>query len=187
MPDTHSPNPTAPLASDRAPDWHETLRHGDIVLFAFPVADTGSREWPKPRPCLVLDVHELPGARYALLAFGTSAMTDANRGYEIRVRRTEEARACGLHKPTRFVGARRLLVPLSHPGFGGGRLGTPVIGRLTGALFERMNAVRARIHAEADIAAERRAERRREILVHRRRAGRRVTRPVIVETRVARR
>lgn len=135
----------------------------------------------------MLDVRSVLGTRYALLAYGTSAMSDANTGYEVRVRHAEDAMASGFAKPTRFVGARRLLVPLTHSGFPVGDSGNPVIGRLTGTLFERLNRVRARIFAEADIAAEKRAERRREILAVRRVNGRRVTRTVVVETRSIRR
>jgi hypothetical protein len=41
------------------------------------------------------------------------------------------------------------------------RTGSCVLGRLDGEPFEAMNAVRGRIHAERDIAAERRSHRRR--------------------------
>lgn len=39
---------------------------------------------------------------------------------------------------------------------------TPLIGRLDDALMDRMNAIRARIQAEADIAAHYRDERHQE-------------------------
>lgn len=67
----------------------------------------------------------------------------------------------GLNEPTRFVGARRLLVPLGHSGFVICRAtGSPVLGRLDGGPFAAMNAVRGRIHAERDIAAYRRGRSR---------------------------
>jgi len=159
-------------------DWREALTWGDIISFRFPIEGAGAL--PKKRPCLVLDVHRLGDSRYALLAYGTSADTQANRGYEVRL--TEpEARAAGLHRPTRFVGARRMLVAVDHPDIIiSAATDTPLIGRLTGAAFERMNAVRARIHAEADIAADRRSERRRTRQGRRRRAE---ARPATVERR----
>lgn len=133
--------------------WTATLTHGDIVSFRFPVTETEG-VFPKARPCLVLDVEDRDGLRFLTLAYGTSIGTRANRGYEIRVNRAEDAAAAGLDRPTRFVGARRITVSVAHKGFCLHReLGTPVLGRLSGAAFERMNRVRARIHAERDIAA----------------------------------
>lgn len=132
--------------------WTATLTWGDIVSFRFPVAEEEGVK-PKARPCLVLDVEDRDGLRFATLAYGTSVGGTANRGFEIRVSRPEEAAAAGLDRPTRFVGARRITVSVAHPGFCMHRvLGTPVLGRLTGASVDRMNRVRARIHAERDIA-----------------------------------
>jgi hypothetical protein len=151
----HIAEPTA------APDWQANLNVGDIVSYRFPVAEEPGAASPKARPCLVIDVETLAGVRYAVLAYGTTATAGPNRGYEINVRAAEAFAAAGLHKPTRFICARRLLVPLSSPAFVCcAATGAPILGRLTGAERERMNAVRARIHAERDIAADRRAERR---------------------------
>lgn len=58
--------------------------------------------------------------------------------------------------------ARRIIVHVGHSGFDGRTKGPSIIGRLDETLLERMNAVRARIQAEADIAAYYREERRRE-------------------------
>lgn len=136
--------------------WTQTLTHGDIVSFHFPVTEEEGVA-PKARPCLVLDVEERDGHRFVTLAYGTSVGGTANRGYEIRVNRPEDATAAGLDRPTRFVGARRITVSAAHPGFCVKRaLGTAVIGRLSGVPFDRMNRVRARIHAERDIAIYRR-------------------------------
>lgn len=67
----------------------------------------------------------------------------------------------GLHESTRFICARTVTVSLDHPAFRRAPdRGTPLIGRLTEPLLDRMNAFRGRLHAEADIAAERRTERR---------------------------
>lgn len=141
--------------------WQDRLSHGDVVAFRFPVADEDGAP-PKSRPCLVLDVVTIAGTTLVTLAYGTTAQSDANRGCEIHVTRPEAMRAAGVHRPTRFVGARRITVSVDHSGFAANRAGTPVIGRLGAPEFERLNAVRARIHAEADMAAERHATRRRE-------------------------
>ncbi|WP_340108451.1 hypothetical protein [Pikeienuella sp. HZG-20] len=159
-------------------DWRETLTWGDIISFRFPVE--GSDESPKKRPCLVLDIARLGERRYAMLAYGTSAYTKANHGYEIRLSKAE-ALASGLRRSTRFVGARRLLVSLDHPGIVfWAATGAPVMGRLSGDAFERMNRVRARIQAEADIAADHRSRRRKTQPARHRRTE---PRPVKVEHR----
>ena len=158
----------------RSEVWQDRLSHGDVVLFRFPVAD-GDGEPPKPRPCLILDLVTIAGTTLVTLAYGTTAHTNANRGYEIHVTRAEAMRAAGVHRPTRFVGARRITVSADHHGFAANRAGTAVVGRLAEPEFDRLNAVRARIHAEADMAAERHAARRRDRW--------RETRPVTVEYR----
>ncbi|RVV96523.1 hypothetical protein EKE94_18290 [Mesobaculum littorinae] len=143
------------------PVWRDHLSYGDIVSFRFPLAEEASTGQPKARPCLVLDIETQDNQRYALLAYGTTSRRRSNVGYEIHVRRRDEYLPAGLDEPTRFVGARRLLVPLTHSGFAICRAtGSAVLGRLDGAPFEDMNAVRGRIHAEADIAADRRSRRR---------------------------
>lgn len=65
--------------------WRDHIRVGDVVLFRYPCAAAADIEAPKSRPCLVLDIETVGGLRYALLAYGTTAATNANRGYEIRV------------------------------------------------------------------------------------------------------
>ena len=133
--------------------WADTLAYGDIVSFRFPVNEEDGVK-PKARPCLVLDVEDRDGLTFVTLAYGTSVGGTANRGYEIRVNRAEDIEAAGLDRPTRFVGARRITVSTAHSGFRVNRqLGTAVIGQLSGSAFDRMNRVRARIHAERDIAA----------------------------------
>ncbi|KAF0674372.1 hypothetical protein [Profundibacterium mesophilum] len=141
--------------------WQDHLSYGDIVSFRFPLAEEGHTGRPKARPCLILDLEEHGGKRYALLAYGTTSRRRSNVGYEVHVRRRTDYLSAGLNEPTRFVGARRLLVPLSHSGFVICRAtGAPVLGRLDGNPFDAMNAVRGRIHAERDIAADRRVGRR---------------------------
>lgn len=170
---------TTALLPTMTPAWRDHVAVGDIVSFHFPCATDDTATAPKARPCLVLDVETIHGQRYALLAYGTTATTGANRGYEIRVRSAEALTSGGLHKPTRFVAARRLLVPLDSGGFACcAGTGAPVLGRLTGETRERMHAVRARLHAERDIAADRRASRRRTGSLKSRAPG-----PFVVETR----
>ncbi|CUH39173.1 hypothetical protein JSE7799_01894 [Jannaschia seosinensis] len=141
--------------------WQDHVSHGDIVSFRFPLAEERGSGQPKARPCLILDIEMHGGQRYALLAYGTTSRRRSNVGYEVHVRRRAEYLIAGLDEPTRFVGARRLLVPLTHSGFATCRAtGSAVLGRLDGAPFEAMNAVRGRIHAERDIAADRRSRRR---------------------------
>ncbi len=95
------------------------------------------------------------------LAYGTSSRTMANTGYDFPVDPAKSP-CTGLNRPTRFVCARRLVVSLENKAFSIGReAGTPVIGRPDGADFDRMNDVRARIAAEADMAAEKCELRRR--------------------------
>lgn len=119
---------------------------------------------PKRRPCLVLDTLTKGSERFVEIAYGTSAETRANRGYEVIVKKSAACVTAGLSKPTRFVSARRIVVSVGHSGFHGRTKGPNVIGRLDGTLLDRMNAVRARIQAEADIAAYYRAEQLREKL-----------------------
>lgn len=142
--------------------WQQSLRPGHILTFRFPVQ--GSDAIPKVRPCLVLDVFMRDGKRYVSLAYGTTSETSANRGYEIHVADGLGLQLSGLRKPTRFVAARRITVSLDHPDIVCNRAGTPIIGHLVGASFDRMNAVRARIQAIADMRREkleRRAAQRR--------------------------
>ncbi|PVH27227.1 hypothetical protein [Pararhodobacter oceanensis] len=143
-------------------DWKDLLQRGDVVMFRFPVSeDDAPTEPPKARPCLVLDVIHRRGGAYVELAYGTTSEGGANRGYEVLVKQAASRAAAGLDKPTRFVGARRITVRIDHAGFecSADEL-SPIIGRLDAPLLDRMNNVRARIQAEADIAAHYREERR---------------------------
>lgn len=155
----HHPQPFIP-----ATDWTDYPQRGDIVLFRFPVADnTNQTEPPKRRPCLVLDVRRRGAECFVELAYGTSSNGRANRGYEVIVKQSKSRARAGLNKPTRFVCARRIIVNVKSRGFHCPDGATPpLIGCLDDALMERMNAIRARIQAEADIAAQYREERRRE-------------------------
>ena len=138
------------------PIWPDDLRRGDVVRFRFPVAEEDF-EKPKLRPCLVLESGELNGRRSVTLAYGTGAPAKGQYGYEVIIKGKDAMRAAGLTKPTRFVCLRRITVSAEHPGFES-LCGTSVVGRLDGPLLQRMDAVRARLWAEHDIASERRHE-----------------------------
>ena len=138
--------------------WADDVQRGDVVLFRFPVRGSqAANGMPVTRPCLVMEVDGEGENRRLVLAYGTSRIAATNTGYDIAVKRTE-LRAAGMTRPTRFIGARLLSVSPNHSGLMTGDLGTPVLGRLTGESLDRMHWVRGRLHAEHDIAAERRRE-----------------------------
>ncbi|MCF7748513.1 hypothetical protein GLP43_13190 [Sulfitobacter sp. M39] len=141
--------------------WPDELSRGDIVLFRFPAVESGLNA-AKMRPCLVLDLHGHGNNRRATLAYGTSAQTAANRGYEIWVKRRSSMATAGLNRPTRFVGSRRISTLLCQDDFRSGPLGSPVIGKLDDYLLKRMHAIRARLQADHDIAMETLQEKRDE-------------------------
>lgn len=132
-------------------DWKTALAPGDVVRFRFPVAqccDHDATAGPKLRPCLVLEVFELSGHRFVKLAYGTSANTKANKGCEVRVNQPDGCAAAGLYRPTRFVGARAILVSLDHSGFEPfGKSGSPLMGSLDSQLRTRLTDIRDRLRA----------------------------------------
>lgn len=143
------------------PDWQQDLALGDVLLFRFPVTeDLPEGEAPKMRPCLVLDTPRLAGKSFVKLAYGSSAYGRSNRGREVIVRQAPSIATAGLNRPSRFTLNRSLLVSLDHPGFEAEIHGDPRIGRLDEGLMERLHALRARMQAEADIAADHRRARR---------------------------
>jgi len=144
---------THPLKPEHSATAATELRRGDIVLFRFPIKEDGDLR-PKRRPCLVLEKHDIFGATFIELAYGTSAMTRANRGYEINVLKSEDIMASGLKEPTRFVGSRRISISLRNPGLCSGATVPRIVGHLATSLNARFNAVRARIKADADIAED---------------------------------
>ena len=153
-------SPTIVPAEGDAP-WSETVRSGDIVAFRFPAQEGEAGPEPKARPCLVIATATIAGQRWLTVAYGTTALGKARKGYAIRVR-TREAVAAGLDRATTFRGERVVIVRANHRAFAiNPALRTPVIGRLAGSPLERMRWVQARLQAEADMASERRAERRR--------------------------
>ena len=165
MPFDKSPSPSHP----RPAIWQESLRGGDVLQFPLPVQNADRSRDSKPASYLVLDVFERGRSRYAMMARGTSENVTSERAYVVDVREPEARRMAGLDQPTRFNCARTVLLRLDHAGFKPNtNTGSPVIGQLDYALTARMNAVRARLQAEADIAADAREERRREELRWRR-------------------
>ena len=96
--------------------WQEHVSWGHVVIFRFPIRLPGENETAKARPCVILETLTIGIERYAVVAYGTSAGSNANRGYDIDARGTEAA-AAGLNRDTRFVGVRRITVSLDHAGF----------------------------------------------------------------------
>ena len=141
------------------PAWAADLSPGDVVAYRFPHAE-GGHECPKVRPCVVLEVEEIAGVPYLLLAYGTASFGRKNSGYEIHPCDDDLRAVAGLHRPTAFLAARRILVPIAHRDFDlCAERRTPLLGRLSGRALTSLHTVRARIQAEADIAAERRRHR----------------------------
>ena len=153
----------APANDNREPGWEYALQPGDVVSFRFPLTEGkfgAAGERPKARPCLVLEVGRVGDLRLATIAYGTSSKHKANRGRDLRVECDAEIEAAGLIEPTRFVGVRRVMVPLGHGAFNLANRDCPVLGQLTGGAFEAMQVLRARFQAEHDMAAEFRAAKR---------------------------
>lgn len=108
------------------------LRPGTIVAFRFPLGEGEGRA--KTRPCLVIGTSQgKNGEPRVTIAYGTSAGSQSNRGLDLEVAEPDACKAAGLRRPTRFVLARRVTVPLSDPGLDRRRAGSPVIGVLAPA------------------------------------------------------
>lgn len=120
--------------------WRDALTPGDIVAFAFPTTEDGIHA--KHRPALVLDIDRSSGVAEAVIVYGTAAMTRANTGLELRVVSPADMAAARLHKPTRFVGTRRIKVPLDSPRFITCAASTAVIGRLPATYHPRLDRLR---------------------------------------------
>jgi hypothetical protein len=131
------------LTDPLVPAWHASLTAGDVVVFRFPLAERQERS-PKARPCLVLDIEDDLFGRNALIAYGTSSPTRANRGDEIALITAADRAAAGVWHLTRFVAARRLWVKLTDPAFCCGRdRDTPILGRIDGPPRTRLAEVLA--------------------------------------------
>jgi hypothetical protein len=127
---------TAPTA------WQSDLKPNHIVAFRFP-HERKSSVGPKVRPTLVLDVLTIGEERYAVLAYGTSSSRRRSHDLLVPVTCSAELEAASLYTPTKFDGARRILVPLSDAGFSCScKLSTPILGHLTGTSADRVETVR---------------------------------------------
>jgi hypothetical protein len=132
------------------------LSHGDVVMFRFPSAGQPAAARPGARVCLVLDIETVGTRRCAVLVPTFPARRPASSDRSVTLFQRPEYRAAGLKGPTHFLIRSRQLMPLGHEGFVIAQTtGTPVIGRLDGDAFERMNAERGRLHALRDIRADR--------------------------------
>ncbi len=164
-------------------NWKSRLKVGDVVAFRFPHETMGEDD-PKVRPSLVIDVEEMAGERFAVLAYGTTNPCPRKKAYCVDVRSEEEREHASLRAPTRFNAARRVSVSVNNSGFDKNSEGTPVLGELADAALDRLHRVRARIHAERDIRCSRRFGSRgsgrkiRAVTVETRRKGRPDTREV---------
>lgn len=148
MPDCRS-NDCVPNDDVRNLDWQTELTAGTVVSYRFPVAEEAGGPEPKARPCLVVDVREIDGQRHAVVAYGTSRQTKTNCGYEVEVRNVEARAAAGLDRRTRFIGARRVTVPLGDAAFVTCRQrDTPILGHLAGGPLARLETLRERFGAD---------------------------------------
>lgn len=118
------------------PAWADQLRPGDILAFRFPhgEADQGT----KIRPCVVLAVQRLANSVHVTLAFGTTATGPANRGLDLSLCDKTDWQTAGLHRPTRFVLARRLTVSSIDLRFDLGAPNDPMIGRVPDHALNRL-------------------------------------------------
>jgi hypothetical protein len=91
---------------DETAHWPDDIQPGRIVLFRSLIRRAGKGDVPKVRPGLVLAGEDRLGEKRLTSAYGTSAPTAANRGYEVPVTFAENGRAAGLKRATWFVGGR---------------------------------------------------------------------------------
>jgi len=127
------------------------IRRGAIVSCFYPLAEIPARPGPEARPALVIRVfqdHE-QGRSMALVAYGTSRNSKANRGYEIRIRREESMRVAGLDRPTRFTLSRMRILPIGPDFFDYKQHCGPVLGYLDDALQAHLDATCERVAALA--------------------------------------
>lgn len=128
---------TRPAAARR-----HNVAAGDVVAFVFPSGE-GDIELEKARPSLVLHVAQNGDDPLVTVAYGTSRRTAANAGHELHVRKPADLESAGLHRRTRFIGARTVQVPLSSWRFITGRTGTAILGHLPDNLHQRLAQVAA--------------------------------------------
>lgn len=148
-------------AAGRFGDWREGLAPAVVALVAFP-APSDQENGPRPRPCLVIDLVDFGGDRFALLANGMGGRHGARDRLDVDVDVTEpdEIAAAGCRRPWRFAGAQRLLISVETARFVATASTGPLLGRLTGAALRRFHIVRRGI-AHETAAARAHQERRR--------------------------
>lgn len=119
---------------------------GDVVSCRFPLVEAPTLPGEKARPCLVLGVHQpAEGPMMVEIAYGTAAGTRSNIGFHFDVETDADRRAAGVHRVTRFVLARVVLVPLASPWLAANAAGSATLGRLPGHLrlcMESLDAAR---------------------------------------------
>ena len=118
---------------------NELLQVGDIVTALFPHKEGPAKH---ARPCLILEVTD----EELLIAYGTTSKSDANRGLDLSVR--EDPEAHGLHRPTRFVCARRLRLPRTDARLVADRHGRLFVGKLGQQYRPRLDDIHCEIAAE---------------------------------------
>nr|WP_321462896.1 hypothetical protein [uncultured Cohaesibacter sp.] len=136
--------------------WPETIQRGDIVAFHFPSGKSGKPAQLFPRPWLVLDMQTHVGQLYLTLARSHEAGQLPHRFYELVVSQSGQATIAGASGPMVFNCRQQVIVSVRHKGFALGQQGSPVIGMVNESELERLNAIRARLQAFADIRAEER-------------------------------
>ncbi|WP_299365664.1 hypothetical protein [uncultured Paracoccus sp.] len=91
--------------------------------------------------CLIIARQDGAFGPRLTLAYGTSADTSANRGLDLEVAASDDWPLAGLHRPSRFVIARRLTVSAHDSRFDRGRCSDPTIGSLPEHLEPLMEAL----------------------------------------------
>jgi hypothetical protein len=146
---------TIPATPDGVADgrWHADVRPGDIVSFAFPVADADGERVAAPRPCVVINTKGPYGPCMVELVPSTAAGPKTNG--DVRVMLWQEHRAAEVQPATPFDCALRIWISAQHAGFELGADGTPIIGRLTDMSLKRLIRMRRQIQTCRDVIAQR--------------------------------
>ncbi|WP_319496608.1 hypothetical protein [uncultured Cohaesibacter sp.] len=139
--------------------WHNTISWGDIVSFDLP-SRTILPETKKSTisPWLILDRNTNVGEEFVTMAPGSTECTLPHKAEALLVSGQDRIRAAGLSCPTLFDCEHAMIVSVKHHGFVLTKNSSPIIGHLIGDDRHRLNSIRARLDAFADIAKERRAE-----------------------------
>ena len=119
----------------------QTLKKGAVVSCFFPLSESPHDPGPVARPALVVMTFfdRVDRIWKAVLAYGTSQLTRANMGFEIRMNREDSLARAGLHRPTRFTLSRMRILPLERRFFSCSETGTPVLGHIDDELITRLD------------------------------------------------